>query len=304
MNKEVRIETSTVCNFNCEFCPNNTKYFKRKKEIMSLELFKFILMKLKFEAPEITDLTISGFGEAFIDNTIINKIILAKTQGLKIHILTNGSFLNEKTIDTLLKLKVADIRISIHSIIPEEYNKICGIKDNKILKKVMENIEYIKNNKSESTQLIISAEAVENNKNGINKLIDKYKDEVDLVEVWYPHNWIDWKKYRDGIKTKKTCNRPFNGPLQIQVDGTINMCCFDYNGELLLGDFKSQSLKEIYSSEAFKRIAEQHKYIEPISDIICNSCDQLFDNQKIVYYNSKFKEKERVGKLSTTHEKI
>lgn len=103
----------------------------------------------------------------------------------------------------------------------------------------MKNIEYIKNNKSNSTQLIISAEAVENNKNGINELINKYKDEVDLVEVWYPHNWINWKEYRFGEKVKKTCNRPFNGPIQIQVDGTINMCCFDFNGELLLGDFKN-----------------------------------------------------------------
>lgn len=40
-----------------------------------------------------------------------------------------------KIIDVLLKIKVADIRISIHSIDPEEYNKICGITDNNILKK-------------------------------------------------------------------------------------------------------------------------------------------------------------------------
>ena len=41
---------------------------------MSLYTFIKILKKLQKEAPQITDITISGFGEAFLDETIIDKM--------------------------------------------------------------------------------------------------------------------------------------------------------------------------------------------------------------------------------------
>jgi len=46
---EARIETSTACNAACVFCPWPTDDFTRKKEIMSLEDYKFYIDKLKDE---------------------------------------------------------------------------------------------------------------------------------------------------------------------------------------------------------------------------------------------------------------
>ena len=70
--------------------------------------------------------------------------------------------------------------------------------------------------------------------------IDEWKDKVELIEAWRPHNWVDGRSYRDTreVKQIKTCGRPEKGPLQIQVDGTINMCCFDFNKDLTEITFK------------------------------------------------------------------
>ena len=72
---EIRIETSTHCNAGCVFCPWPTDDFTRKKEIMSVDDYKFYVDKVRQELPDqITETTISGFGEAFTDPTLLKKI--------------------------------------------------------------------------------------------------------------------------------------------------------------------------------------------------------------------------------------
>ena len=100
-----------------------------------------------------------------------------------------------------------------------------------------------------------------------------------------------------------SCGRPFRGPLQVQVDGTVNMCCFDYDGHLTLGDLKTQSLQEIFSSPMFQKILECHTTGNfKDSGLICENCDQRnADKSDVMVYNSKFNIKERVKQLSTTY---
>jgi radical SAM protein with 4Fe4S-binding SPASM domain len=125
--------------------------------------------------------------------------------------------------------------------------------------------------------------------------------------VWRPHNWVDGRDYRAVQQEKlKTCGRPFKTPLQVQVDGTVNMCCFDFDGKLLLGDLKDQTLKEIFQSDMYKKIVECHttgKYEN--SGLICKNCDQRnVDKSDVMVYNSKFAIEERVKKVSTTYSDI
>ena len=71
LTNEARIETSTACNAGCVFCPWPTDDFTRKKRIMPLSEYKFYVDKLKEEMGDtINEITISGFGEAFVDNSL------------------------------------------------------------------------------------------------------------------------------------------------------------------------------------------------------------------------------------------
>lgn len=297
---EVRIETSTLCNYRCKFCPHSTNSFTRKKEIMSFGLFKGIIDKVKEQAPEIQYLTISGFGESALDEGIIDKIKYARSLGYHVFLLTNGSMLTKLYVDELFSMGV-DIRISLHTIVPEEYEAITGSKN---LKRVIDIIDYmiIHPNK---TNITITADVIEENEKNIDKLIEKYKDDV-LLEVWKPHNWASWGTYRDySLNRKRTCGRPKNGPLQIQVDGTINMCCFDFNGELLLGDFKTETLEEIFNGDMFKKILKLHEEgTVDKSNILCSKCDQLSSHTGVVLFNSKFLEEERIKKVSSTLKEV
>lgn len=300
---EARIETCTFCNYSCIFCPHNTA-FTRKKEVMEYSLFENILKKLKKEAPQISTITLSGFGEAFIDPSIMRKITLCKNMNYKVHVLTNGSLLNKKIIDELFELEIVDIRISLHSLDPVIYKKLTNANHVKFLR-VIDNINYIIENKNK-TKIVLTFEIMDGiNDNEVNSIIENFSRRVDLLEIWTPHNWVDAFEFRKGRTIIPTCRRPWNGPLQIQVDGTINMCCFDYNGKLLLGDFTKNSLDEIFNGQYFKTLKRLHKkgHLE-MSIFICKNCDQRKDQSTAIIYNSKFKKEDRLYRTSTNYRKV
>jgi organic radical activating enzyme len=301
---EARIETCTACNYKCKFCPHSTDDFTRKKQVMTLVTFKKIIDKLKTEAPQITDITISGFGEAFLDKTIMSKIKYAKRKGYNVHVLTNGSNLTEEIIEELIKVKIDDLRFSLHTTKMRSYFKVTGQYKTTVatvLNYIHHAIEHRK-----GTRIVITADIIEDNREDVKELIDYFKGEPVTLEVWEPHNWCDWGEYRKGSLIKKSCGRVYNGPLQIQVDGAINMCCFDFNGKLLLGNFLNQSLEEIFNDDRYLYIKKIHdEGITENTKLLCTSCDQLKDPGKdIIIYNNKFSQEERLNKTSTNYRSI
>jgi len=292
--KEARIEISTLCNYSCVFCPYNNG-FNRKKEIMTNQLFFKIIDKLKQQIPQINIITLSGMGEIFIDADILDKIKYCKDNGYIVNLLTNGSFLTKKIINELDIINIDSIRISLHTLNENHYRQITNNK----LGDIINIIEYIY--KNTNLKLIISSDIININEFDIEELIQTYSKFVH-IEIWKPHNWVNWGSYRIGEKKEKTCGRPFNGPLQIQVDGTINMCCFDYNGKLTIGDFKTQTINEIFNSKMYLKIKSFHEGNK--KNIICSSCDQLFvKNKSILIYSNKNIE-DRINKTSTNYDKI
>ena len=297
ITNEVRIETSTKCNLSCVFCPHSTQ-FKRKKEIMSYNMFCTILDKIKLEKSTIDTVTISGFGEAFLDNTILDKIEYARSKGYKVLVLTNGTLLTPFIINSLESLGIESLRISLHTTNQYNYKKIT--KSN-LCNKVVSSIDNIIDS---NLKLIISCEIIDINKNDINDIVEKYKEKVYLIEMWKPHNWVTAYNYRNKTPLVKTCGRPFNGPIQIQIDGTINMCCFDFNGELLLGNFLKNSLQYIFNDKPFKEIESFHHGNSIISSLICKNCDQRSNSSENIVYNSKFSKTERIHLTSTNYKEI
>mgnify|MGYP003120289068 CR=1 FL=1 len=303
---EVRIETSTSCNAGCVFCPHPTEDFTRKREVMSLDDYKFYLDKVLDElGDQIEETTFSGFGEIFIDKGIVEKIAYAGERDILIHLLTNGSMLSPERIDRIYEIGVKDIRISLHTTNPDSYGKIMRYKGKGSkfdFDYVMKNVDYALENKPEETDIIITADIVEENEEDVQQMIKDFQDKCSL-EVWRPHNWVYGKQYRDteSPNTLDTCGRPFSGPIQIQIDGDIIMCCFDFNNQLVLGNFKKQTLEEIFSGDVFTRLYNHHKNGTcESSEFICSSCDQLKDKGEIVIYNNRVSDKNKRAVLTST----
>lgn len=272
--KEVRIENSTICNYKCEYCPISTEKFERKKEIMDNKLFVSIVDKIK-RLKSIKECCISGFGEAFLDKNILFKIDYIVRNGYKTYTITNGTMSKDQFKD-LCEIGIEDVRVSIK-------NENCL--------DLVDDIISINGDKVILTMIY--------NEVDHNEVIKKYKNHVKNLEVWKPHNWVSTYNYRSGDTILNSCNRPFNGPLQIQVDGTINMCCFDYNGHLLIGDLKNSEIDEVFeNSITYKKLVNGH-LTGCLDDFICSDCDQRKSKKGILVYSKMYKESRRVNLTST-----
>ena len=306
-NNDMRFEVTTKCNYNCVICPREK--LTRKLETMSLDLFKQIFDRITSEAPQYDTLTFPGMGEPLLDMGIEEKIAYARSKcpTMPVNILTNGSLLSPERFLRLQDLGVSSIRISLYGHDDESYTRVHGISNHTMYSTLRENMLRICELKT-TTSVILTYNIVEGMNDGVFEAWTSFwKDKVDLLEVWRPHNWVDGRDYRavQGAMLK-TCGRPFNGPLQIQVDGTVNMCCFDFDGKLTLGDLKTQSLSEIFSASYYSKLKNCHETGEYAGcGFICEHCDQRnADKSNVAVYNSRFDLKERVHMVSTTYKKV
>ena len=304
-SNELRFEITTKCNYSCIICPRDK--LTRNIETMNIELFKDIFDKINSETSQYDTLTFPGLGEPLLDKTIDDKIIYAKKHNYTVLMLTNGSLLTVDRFKRLEDVGLDSIRVSIYGDTPESYNAVHGTKNTNLFQKIKENLTKISRIKTSASLLITYNVVGGRNDSTLETWIEYWKDRVDLLEVWRPHNWVDGRSYRTVQQEKaKTCGRPWKTPLQIQVDGTINMCCFDFDGKLLLGDLKTQTLEEIFESSMFKKILKHHTSGDyKGSGLICENCDQRnLDKSDVMIYNSKFDIQERIKKVSTTYADI
>lgn len=301
-NNEIRFEVTTKCNYNCMICPREK--LTRKLETMEFDNFKFLLDRIIKEVDQYTVCTFSGFGEPFLDPTLMEKIKYARQRKMEVLLLTNASLLTVEKFKLLDGLGVSSIRVSFYGDSPGIYNKMHNIKHKGQFEMIKERLVEICRIKT-TTKVLFTYNVQEGiNRSDTEHWIKFWSDKADLLEVWKPHNWVDGKTYRVVQRQKqKTCGRPWKTPLQVQVDGTVNMCCFDFNGQLTLGDLKTQTLQEIFSSPLYKKIVQYHLSGDfNGSELICDNCDQRnIDKSDVMVYNSKFPINERVGMVSTTY---
>ncbi len=304
-SNDMRFEVTTRCNYNCVICPRDK--LTRKIETMSFELFRRILDKILDETGQYNTLSFPGLGEPLLDETLDRKIEYAKKKKLDILILTNGSLLSVDRFKALEGLGVTSLRISFYGNTPAAYSKVHGLKNKEIFNKVRANLTEISKIKKQ-TKLLFTFNVVDGiNESCVKGWIEYWKDKADLIEVWRPHNWVDGKDYRKVQKALlATCGRPFNGPLQVQADGSVNMCCFDFNGKLTLGDLKNETLGAIFDSPLYRKIKECHAAGKfKGSGLICEKCDQRNAvKSDAMVFNSKFDIAERLKMTSTTYSKV
>lgn len=306
-NSDVRFEITTKCNYSCIICPRDK--ITRRLETMSLLLFKRVFDKINRETAQYNTITFPGMGEPLLDKGIDAKILYAKKKktGISVLLLTNGLLLTPERFRQLEGIGVSSIRVSCYGNDAKTYMKAHGVKASRLFSRVRDNLVKISQMRR-STQLLLTFNVI----NGVNEgiaesWINFWADKADLVEVWRPHNWVYGKEFRAIQSAKlKTCGRPFKGPLQVQADGTVNMCCFDFDGRLTLGDLKYQTLREIFSSPLYRKISACHKTGNfKGSGLICENCDQRNKNKDdVMVYNSKFDVNSRVRMISTTYKAI
>lgn len=103
------IEISNICNLQCTFCPE----VERDKKILSKEQFQTILQQV---APHTEQVCLHLMGEPLAHPEFLDILKICETEGVKVHLTTNGTFLAKYGFDTFFNSKaLRQINFSIHS---------------------------------------------------------------------------------------------------------------------------------------------------------------------------------------------
>ncbi len=304
VNNDIRIEVCTACNYDCTICCRDI--FTRKIEVMSTPFFRQLLEGIQGETDQYDLVTFAGFGEPLMDPEFVEKVRIARELGFETTVLTNAYKLTPELFSRLDDLGMQSVRVSFYGMDELSYNRVHKPPKGsfEMISKNLETICAMTN----STQLLMTLNVVEGlNDATVRGWIDHWEQRADLIEVWRPHNWVDGHDFRELTGEKRdSCGRPYTGPLQVQVDGTVNMCCFDFDGKLLLGDLNKQSLEDVFAGDAFNELRRCHDTGDfADTDYICKGCDQRnVDKGEVMIYNSKFSIEDRVEMTSSGYSKL
>lgn len=260
--KKIYIETTNLCNLNCDFCIKN----RRKKEIMTIQNFKIILSKIKNYTNYIY---LHILGEPLLNPKLNEFILLASNEGFNINITTNG-YLIDKIKDNK---NIRQVNISLHSF---------DVKYNVELKKYLNNIfdsveELIKNDTYVSLRLWVKNKYSEDIINEVNNyykvnIIKNTKIKENLF-FNFEKQFI-WPDLNNSYYNESGKCYGLTDHIGILVDGTIVPCCLDTLGIINLGNIFKEEIDEILNKKTVIKMIEEFKNNKKEMEL-CKHCNFL-----------------------------
>lgn len=260
--KKIYIETTNLCNLNCDFCIKN----RRKKEIMTIQNFKIILSKIKNYTNYIY---LHILGEPLLNPKLNEFILLASNEGFNINITTNG-YLIDKIKDNK---NIRQVNISLHSF---------DVKYNVELKKYLNNIfdsveELIKNDTYVSLRLWVKNKYSEDIINEVNNYykvnITKNTKIKENLFFNFEKQFI-WPDLNNSYYNESGKCYGLTDHIGILVNGTIVPCCLDTLGIINLGNIFKEEIDEILNKKTVIKMIEGFKNNKKEMEL-CKHCNFL-----------------------------
>lgn len=129
----INFEITNSCNQNCIYC-----YNKFNTSATGSNPIKTLQRLLK--VTNLRQLTITG-GEPTLSEYLLECVVHAKLQGLKVVIITNGSIANQNLFLKLIKAGVSHFQITVNSLDANIHNKLAGAEQ--VLENTLRTIDFI-----------------------------------------------------------------------------------------------------------------------------------------------------------------
>jgi len=273
--KLINIEIASICNLRCIHCPshsiNSDVTVRRTFGIMSFIVFNNIMNEI--DAEGCRSISLHKDGEPLLNKEII--VILDRVK-LKVnhdvYLTTNGLLLNDDICKAIIRNNINRVNISIGADSNEMYKRIRGGDIHIVKSNVAKLIQMIQSSNSKclvSVQ-IINLENIDMT-NEIKSFYKYWKDKSVNIEVWKELSW-GIKALSMGRLNRYPCLSLWNS-FNINADGKVSACCMDWNQSLIIGEYGSNSIKEIWNNEQIKNYRLNHTQNIFDSMDLCNKCN-------------------------------
>jgi len=273
----ILIENTNHCNAQCVMCPRET--LTRKRGFMAFGLFEKIIKEVSGNVRKPV-VHLHGFGEPLLDESLPERIRLAKTCGIKhTYLVTNASLLFPETAKKLIHAGLDLMKISFYGTDEESYHATMRWLDFKTALDNVRKFVRIKKELGKTTpKLILQYLPQETNgaktkefKSLWRNVLDKRAgDRLNFISL---ENFGGGRAYnRVGEKILSVCFYPW-AAMSVLWDGRAVTCCMDYNGVQSLGDLNFQSVEEIWNGPVLAAVRKNFGMLDYSGFPACLCCD-------------------------------
>jgi len=213
-------------------------------------------------------------GEPLLDNFLEERIRIAKKAGIRfIQIATNGTLLTRSRARSLVESGLDSIIIALEDIDKDVHEQI---RRGSSYNKIISNLENFISIRSEAgltrPEIIIRMLGLEENSLHREAFLQHWKTKADQVVIVPVHNW------GGAISLGRKISHPnlecsyLWRQMVILVDGTVALCCLDYDGVHVLGNVYNESLYDIWHGEKFAEYREKFKNCQVD---LCSRCNWI-----------------------------
>lgn len=300
------IETTNRCNMRCKMCPRTTM-MTRKIEDIDRETFIRVVDQLRPHKAEEWEqwkayceakygiseddgpsenhfflyiiakvIQLHGYGDPLLDKNMHEYIGILHDRGFYSYFSCNPANINLELTYKMLDAGLDYIKYSIESVDDAVHKTIRGEQSNfsESYQKIQEVLDYKHKNNLHTTIVITMLDL---NRTNQQEDYEKLMAAFEGMDVYIYLKSEDCQWYRKDFHGTKSihwseiCKHPWM-TMTIKSNGEATMCMEDFNNEIILGDVHSQTLKEIWDSEEYRKFRRDH--IEVKRGIKCSEqCD-------------------------------
>ena len=284
---KIQVETFLGCNARCTMCTIHD--WARPHGQMADAVFDRIVEQAADFTDHLAVMSLYMDGEPLMDAAMEARITQCKAAGLgNVGFSTNGSLLRPKRVAPLLDAGLDWVNFSFDTMDPEVYEATrVRLKFDSVYDNIRTFIEA-RNAGGYATKVILRYLETENPpppdgfeiyKRTWSNLL-RPEDEIQYSEV---HNWgsAEGPLQVDGTVP---CDYVFDNMIILR-DGTVPLCCVDYNAEYIFGNVMEDGILDIWNSNAFLQVREQHRSGRRKEIAKCAQCNipDMYEQSKRIY---------------------
>lgn len=282
----IQIESTNHCPLDCIMCPR--RHMTRARGFIDLFLFKKIVDQIKTQGEP---LCLHHFGEPLLHPRLHEMIKYAQSKGIRTRVSINpGSFTDQK-ISNLIDSKLDSMIVCIDGMDKETHE---SIRQHSNFEKTMNGLDKFLKEKIKANSLyphvIISMVKSKANEHQVDEFKRTFENKPGVDEVWLKeystwdgsheeiNNLVPTSGHSKKFNTSdyRVCQAPWKS-IAVMYDGRVVPCCLDYDGKVVLGDLKKESLKQIWNGQKMKELRKQHLENDFKDNSLCAGCkEKLF----------------------------
>jgi MoaA/NifB/PqqE/SkfB family radical SAM enzyme len=283
------VDPSDRCNFRCKFCPTGNKQLMKKigrpLKAMKFDLFRKIIDDIQeFDQP-IKVLRLYKDGEPLLNPRFADMVKYAKDNPkiLSVDTTSNASLFNSKRNLEIIEAGLDRINISIEGISNKQYQEFSNYKIR--FDKFVKNIQHFYDNRNKCEVIIkINGDVIsEDDKKLFTEIFHDKADGIYIEHVMscWPEFEFDGVQvnrelgvYGQEIKEVMVCPYAFYS-FSINSDGSASLCFLDWSRKLIIGDVKTQSVKDVWNGNKMCEYQKMFLMKNRKEHPVCGACGQM-----------------------------